>query len=374
MKLATNGPSALAIIRALRCGVVAGGLPKDRCQLDSPSPEPHDRWSRKVIDLGPYANLLEPGKGNPLHVVVPSKAERLRMNSVKNTVVESGLASDSFVPLGNGLSVPCPELLFLEMDKYMEPLPQLMLGLELCGTFSRDPKDPLGGRAVLGIEPVTSAERIRDYLERSGIRGHGQSVELAGCLADGSWSPGEALVAAWAALPFTELGYGLGPVALNDRVRADGDLAHFAAKDSRVPDMLLAGEKVGINYDGEGHLDLGRVIEATAELGRNPGSSDVAKGFETARHDVREKYVDDRRRDRELSAAGLTVFVATKEDLYEPGGLDKLMGQCMVALRNAGVEGLEPQIATIRNKAVAGMRRKMLDAVLVGRGRKGILI
>lgn len=374
MNIAIDGLHALVMLRALRTGRVSGGLPTQRVGLLPPDPSPRKRWTRTAINLGPFENLIAYDNGHPLLTACPSKGSRIRMAGVTCAVLERGLPAKSFVPLVGGISIPCPELLFLEMDRYMGPLPQLMLGLELCGNFSRDPKEPLSGDARLHIAPATTAEKVRAYAAEAGLRGHDQSRLLAECLADNAWSPGEALVAAWAALPFTELGYGLGPIRLNERVEAEGDLSSFAAKGSRVPDILLAGTTIGINYDGEGHLDLDKIVSAASALGSSPGNSHMALELNQATEAVREKYVDDRRRDRELGAAGYTVFAATKEDLYQEGALERLMGQCLVALRSAGIEGLEPQIRTISSKAVTRLRRSMLDEVLPGRGHAGHLI
>jgi len=374
MRASVVGPSALAILRAMRCGVLPGGIPADRVDMAAPDPSPRKRWTRTVLDRIPHIDLLTAGNSRPLHVAVPTKSSRIWAEGVESVVLERRLPEKTFMPVGEGLFIPCPELLFLLMDRYMDPLSQLMLGLELCGSFSRDPVRPLDGDARLGIVPVASAEKIRTFADAATLRGHDQSRELAACLADNAWSPGEALVAAWAALPFLELGYGLGPIQLNDRIAAEGDLATFAAKKSRVPDILLAGTKVGINYDGGGHLDLSKVISAASALGSNPGDSHTSVELNEASRAVRDKYVDDRRRDRELGAAGYQVFVATKEDLYEPGGLDRLMGQCMFALRNAGVEGLGPLIGSLKSRAIVKARQSMLDRVLVGRGESDAVL
>ena len=374
MQLALDGPSALAALRAIRTGALGGKLPSKHVDLPAPNPEPSKRWIARAFSLGSLQPYLPFSDERPLHVAVPTKATRIRSTFVRSTVYERGLPKGSFVPLGDDLYLPRPELLFLTMDRHMDPLPHLMLGLELCGTFSRDPLDPCGGDTPLHLDPVTSAEKIQAYADEAGLRGHDQARRLANRLADGAWSAGEALVAAFAALPFLDLGYDLAPVALNSRQKPSKALARFATKDSRVPDILLANSTIGINYDGMGHLDLDSVATAAGELERNPGSSSVEAGFEEARRLVREKYVDDRRRDRELGAGGLMVFVATKEDLYEPGAFDRLMGQCTYALRRAGVEGLEYLEQGIGSLAISKARREMLETVLPGRGVPGKIV
>ena len=374
MKLVLDGPSALAALRAIRCGALGSTLPSERTDLPAPNPAPSKRWVKRAVTLGELQGVLPFSDDHPLHVAVPSKETRIRSSFMRSTVYERGLPDGSFVPIDNELLVPCPELLFLTMDRHMDPLPHLMLGLELCGSFSRDALDPLGGTAHLHLTPITSANAICSFAERAGLRGHDQAHRLAACLADDAWSPGEALVAAFAGLPFLDLGYGLGPIALNRRQEPDEELTAFATRSSRVPDILLAGSRIGINYDGEGHLDLDALVMATSELDRHPESASVAKEFERTRRKVREKYVDDRRRDRELGAAGVTVFVATKEDLYEPGAFDRLMGQCTYALRQQGVQNLDHLLQGISSKAIARIRQEMLDSVLVGRDKPGILI
>lgn len=368
MNLTLDGLSALTILRALRTGMVHGGVPSERAGLVRPCAGPAGRWSRRSLDLGRFSDLLPLDHGNVISVAVPTKADRLRMKGTVSSVLGTSLPEDAFVPLGDGLSIPCPELLFLEMDKFMGPLPQLMLGLELCGTFSRDPLDPRGGEGSLGIPPLTTASAIRAFAERASLYGHTRSDALLDCLADNAWSIAEALVAAYAALPLDELGHGLGPLSLNERHFAEGELGDLAARESRVPDMLLAGSSVGINYDGDGHLDLNALASAVSELERDPGNSARERELGMVRRRVREKYVDDRRRDRELGAAGLSVFVATKEDLFEEGGLDKLMGECMVAMRRQGVEGMDLRLQLLKSKPVVRRRREMLAAVLPGKG------
>ncbi|MGI6033341.1 MAG: hypothetical protein ACOX69_07980 [Coriobacteriales bacterium] len=100
-------------------------------------------------------------------------------------------------------------------------------------------------------------------------------------------------------------------------------------KSSRVPDIMLAGTRVGLNYDGTNHLDLNSIVEATSEVERNPGAQAPEKALQQALRRVRGKAVDDIRRTREFAACNLTVFPVTKEDLYEPDAFDRLMAQVL---------------------------------------------
>lgn len=100
-----------------------------------------------------------------------------------------------------------------------------------------------------------------------------------------------------------------------------------------MPDILIEGTHVGVNYDGSDHLDLDAIADAGVALGQNPGDGRIAGELDRAMRRVREKYVDDGRRTRELSADGYTVYPVFKEDLFQFGGLDRTMMQVMEALK-----------------------------------------
>ena len=95
---------------------------------------------------------------------------------------------------------------------------------------------------------------------------------------------------------------------------------------ARVPDIVLEDCPVGFNYDGREHLDLEAIAAAAEnkdELGRALAS-------------LRRKYVDDRRRDRELAAQGRLVMSVVSEDLFDHGGLDVVVLEALMASRRLG--------------------------------------
>lgn len=114
-------------------------------------------------------------------------------------------------------------------------------------------------------------------------------------------------------LPVVELGYGLGPVTLNTRHYTASYLVERGCPASRVPDIELVGLPLGFNYDGRLHLDLASIAKADGPH------------VETAVRQVREKYLDDLRRNRELTAMGVVTLPVTSEDLFREGGCDALV-------------------------------------------------
>lgn len=179
---------------------------------------------------------------------------------------------------------------------------------------------------------------------------------------DNAWSPMEALVAVMAALPLEYGGYGIDLVVLNKRV----PVSETATRTSRVPDMLFADGTVGLNYDGEDHLDLGKVVSAAQRIGEHAGEESSRRQLSAALEDVREKYVDDRRRDRELAAAGCLVFSVTKEDLIEKGGLDNLMTLVLDALARGASEEFTMTRTAMRVRELARMRQDLLWSAMPG--------
>lgn len=329
MRLAVNRLSALRVLRRLRRDRAL--VPQRRCELPAPSPSPRRRWTRGSLPLDLLALDAPPSLARPLWVAVPDANSRLQASFASCTVYSRGPFARSFVDVGGGLFVPCPELLFLELATVMSPPVHALLGLELCGTFSRDPLDPRNGEVAFDVPPVTSTRAIEAFLDAcpqgAGVRA---ARETLGYIDDNCWSPMEAVVAALVALPVERMGYGLGEVALNVRHQTDPALVALGCRESRVPDVELRGSRVGLNYDGHGHLDLGAVIGAA-------GAGDLEAARVLARG-VREKYLDDLRRNRELAAGGHVILPVTCEDLFSEGGLDAVALE--VALAREALDGV----------------------------------
>ena len=82
---------------------------------------------------------------------------------------------------------------------------------------------------------------------------------------------------------------------------------------------------------------------------------------------VREKAVDDVRRNRELAADGLTVFPITKEDLREKGGLDRVMRQVVESIERTS------SLDMVRTQARHRSRRPGSDGDEGQRDRKSVV-
>lgn len=314
----------LSALRALRVFRATGrALPTDRCTMPAPDPSPQRRWSAQVIPRA-RLGLGKPSEDDaPIDVVVPSPAQRVEASFFSCTVRSRLAGRPLFVDLGEGVFIPCPELLFYELADVMTPEAHALLAYELCGTYARDAAEPRLGATTYNVPPVTSVARLRAFID-----GQSRASRVTmkarlnlGRAADNAWSPMEAVVALMLRLPVHELGYEFGDVVLNQRHAATPELVRAGAATSRVPDIEVVGTHVGFNYDGGGHLDLESVAEAALRGDARP-----------AMRKVREKHRDDIRRTRELAAAGHVVFPLTAGDLYAPGALDAVMLEAAMAM------------------------------------------
>ena len=335
MDIALNKESACRVLRSIRAGNTINVTQLGRMDLPVPNPgEGRTRWSKKLLRTT-LPNIVHQPPGHRIHVASPTNRDRLCVTDVCNTIYENGLPQGAFMGIGSGVSISSPEMLFLEMGTVMSPVIQALLGFELCGTYSRDPLNPRDGVITHFIPAASSVESIDAFLQKaSNIRGLDQARLALKWVRNNAWSAREAIVGLLMVMPVSELGYGFENIVLNNR--CDTSIL-VGPNGSRVPDITIGDTGVHLNYDGEVHLD------------------------------DRERYVDDRRRDRELAASGETVLVVTKEDLNENGGLDQVMLLAVEAIEHRGFGRMETVRSAIFDRELVARRQKLIWSLLTGR-------
>lgn len=330
----------------------------------SQRPDGRKRWSPAAAHLT-WLGMPQPTQRAPLHVAVPSDPSRVRARFFSCTIYSAGLPDDAFLDIGNGIQVASPELLFVELATVMIPQVLVLLGYELTGRYSRDADSPRLGPITYGIPPLTTVEKTKNFIARChGIPGLYSTRECIKYVSDNSWSPTESLIAAIAALPIERLGYGIGTLILNERSTAHDGNALGNAKESRVPDMRVPATPVGINYEGGGHLELDRIVAAAIAATVNPGNVHLQEEVAGEKDHVREKYVDDVRRTRELASRGLVIVNATMEDLFDNHGLDTLMQQVMSATERFSNQDFSMCRKAFASPTVCAKRQLLIWALL----------
>lgn len=356
MRITFNKLTALHILRAWRSS--GRTLTADRHSLETSAVAPGRYWTRHRINtcLESVGVSLSDVRGR-VQVMVPRPGARIRSRTAINTVYVRGLPANPTIELGSMVRIPCPELLFIELGTIMSPVMQLLAGLELCGRFSRDARDPRDGAVTYSIKPVTTADKIRSYVSAArDLAGLEQSRRVAEWLMDEAWSPQEALLNGLARMPLHELGYELGEMQLNPRFIARGPLLSLVDKRSRVPDSLVKDTNVGFNYDGGPHF--GEDV---------PGASVTGLLDSNTADSMRKAVVADKRRDRDLLVQGLSVLPVTKEDFYEHGGIDRVMLQAMSLLERGGMGDFSKHRRALRRPRLAEERQRLIWSLLPGR-------
>ena len=329
MSLAFDGLDALFVLRWARLNRKRLDI---RCSSGVPDAgEGHHVTRRKISGLLAMHGISGLMGRHPLSVATNDPAVRTRTRELACHVHSEPWASRAFVRIGRGLVIASPELIFLEMGSKMTLQAQVMLGMELCGSYARDPRNPRMGDVTRGVPPATSVARILKFARRARyIPGLAQSLRALKLVCENSWSPMESAVATTLVLPCDELGYGMGPVELNGRVSTPG-----GELETRVPDITIRGTHVGINYDGEDHF----MTKGTLESARRAFRGDVEAAVVTERRlgDIRRKVVDDKRRDRDLMLRDFRVVPMVKEDL-SPDRYERIMRELAeAAAREDGV-------------------------------------
>ena len=214
------------------------------------------------------------------------------------------------------------------------PLCELLdVANELEGGYSRDPVRPVLGAARFDISPFISKDEVLWELFRLPRGRTTERARTAVALScPNAWSPREGILATMLVLPCHEGGYNLGPITLNQRLTADSPA--ITSLRSRVPDISFHQAPIGLNYDGREHLALSLLERTAMEVGLHPGDGSAFQELRSVRGAIRRKYVDDRRRDRDLATMGLETMVVTSEDMDDIRSLDLLMLQVIARIEH----------------------------------------
>ena len=366
MGIIFGGATALQIIRAARTGMLgclsASTSGRRRVDVFDGRPSDGTRWTRRRIVEKLPAELREGLADAVIDVAMRSASRRPKARGVRSTVWGRSAVPGAFIELGDGVAVSSPEVALIEMRRDTDALGLALVGMELCGGYSLPPAGSAGETRFF-IPAVSTRDKLEKAVRTVGwAKGMSKVSETLALVKDGCWSPMEPIVSAFSERGIDELGYEVGAVKVNRREAARDEA--LATKASRVPDIMFEGTPVGINYDGAGHYDLARVERAALSAAMGAGTKAAWDELEGAKREVRAKYADDRRRERDLWADGLTVFTMTREDLYEEGALDLLMRQVCTAIARTTGRDMGMQLEALGDAGLARRRFELLKSVL----------
>lgn len=335
MAITLSHHSAFEVTRSLRTEGV-DLKESDATRLTPPTTWVGKRWTMREFDPSVW-EWEPPQKGAPLHILHPQREGRVRMSNVCSHAQWNELPPNSVLRVGENSLMVCPELLFLQMAETLSFPHLVMLGYELCGNFTFGPSGSASDEVKTWVATATDVVSVQEYLNSFGkAPGLIKARRAIQFVCDHAVSAMEAVIAAMYSLSPEESGYGMGPLTLNERVLIDNDTDEQNGR-SRFPDLMFPFAPIGINYDGDGHLDLKGLVDAAiaTTTGTDTQESarlrtDLAKKLE----EVRAKTVDDRARDRQLASTGRLVLPMTKENVYESDKLDEFTGDLLACARS----------------------------------------
>jgi len=246
------------------------------------------------------------GLSLPLDIMVGTVNARRSSKAVRSRVYSKPLPYGAFINAGNGLYVSSPEFCFLQMAGDYSLAKLIMLGLELCGSYSLPCKDSAGAdqnaseQAVFDIKPLTNKKKIEAFAARiGGWTGHSNSQALRALryIADDSASPMETILVILLTLPYKRGGYGLPTPELNGRIDPKKGAERFIGRGFYRGDLLW--RKYGV----------------------------VAEYNSDAEHASPERIANDAIRRNDLNLCGIHEVTVTKKQLYDAELFDNVARQ-----------------------------------------------
>lgn len=195
----------------------------------------------------------------PVHVLVSAQQARVSRAGVCTHLRTSPLPSGAVHTLGptvgqrERLRLCSPEIAFIQLAEVLEVPKLILLGYELCGSFSVRPSTG----ELVEHEPLTTPARLASMVERcGGMHGVRQARRALRHVLPGSASPFESILSMLAHLPPSLGGYGLGAPELNPILTVPSATRALTPQRTVSPDQLFRERREVVEYESdEFHLD-----------------------------------------------------------------------------------------------------------------------
>ncbi len=261
----------------------------------------------KSLQLEALGILPALDSGQPIgHVLVPDHQSHGLSGGVARHQWKGALPKKSFYEIAPGVFVASPEFAFLQMCSRSSMARLAYVACVLCSGYALSQE---GG--VSEAVPLATTQGLQDYLLRNASREKLRGLRALSYIHGVSRSPMETRTALRLCLPRTEGGMGLPPVELNASIPAGAIVEGTADRQGRTRfdiDLFWPQEKVGLEYNG-------------------------------AFHEGKAHRESDRRRQNALTANGVSLIIANREDLRDGGSLERVARQLSALL---GIEFPSP--------------------------------
>lgn len=185
----------------------------------------------------------------PVHFLVPSNKHQVKSSVTKlhRTSIAS-IPKDLVREVSPGVFVSGPELTFIQMASTTSLIGAVVLGHELCGTYSHFAKMASG---FYERPPLTSVAKIENAIESlQGMYGLSRARAALRWVRDGSASPMETVVSCMLHLPVELGGFGKQAPKLNHVVKLDEASQRITGKKTCRIDTAYPDTTTGMEFDG----------------------------------------------------------------------------------------------------------------------------
>ena len=258
MKLYLAPSSSLELTRYLRAVNAEdglGGIPTRKRAISDAMNRRHD-----FDELDATAQLWLSHASEPLHVFVGDRTKGTRTNRLITHVLGSVAPHGAFLDIGHGVCICSPRFAFMRMAKDLDLIDSILVGMELCGAYSRwriapgimgDPyysEYPETRGSTYDLPKAMSLARTVSFVERQ--QGQPGAVGARAALRwvlDNSASPMETAIYLLLCLPKRLGGYGLPQPVLNPKVVVSTP----EGKKDRYPDLFWPGPNIDVEYNSD---------------------------------------------------------------------------------------------------------------------------
>lgn len=248
MKLVLTHDTALQLIRARR-------------RLGYESEEPArirtlNDCARSLRDVESFGLPSHVDNSKRIHILVARKEDRFSSRVHICHALTGSIPKGSFYLVGEHVYGATPELLFVQMANQLSEVELILLGLELCGTYTLREDGEMG---FYNCPIATTKERLRSYVKRAHkarVRGARIAEHALRWVVDGSNSPMESALMLFFCLPVHRGGYGLPLPKMNPKKALSERASRMLNQETIRCDLHWLDKRVAVEYDSsQEHLD-----------------------------------------------------------------------------------------------------------------------
>lgn len=210
-----------------------------------------------AIDLRDFKRKYNDTVNNILEVLV-TKNQVHKLTGFKFHQINGRLPNNSFAILENNVYIASPELVFCQLASSLPIEKLILIGMEMCGTYSIDLTYEKGFNS--NRIPITSPEKITKYIAQLRKRqqkwkGIKKANCAAACLRSNSASPQESNLYTMLCAPTYLGGFGIKNAVMNQSITLSKSSSKLCGQKIIIPDISIPKYKIAIEYDSDSFHD-----------------------------------------------------------------------------------------------------------------------